>query len=475
MVQALIHSCRSITAQLVLPTNGSREMEATLKLDMPSLVFLEAEDCNWCIRTAAEIHGIERTIPIIAFSRYIDTPSLLELMRVGVREWVEVPANEEALRATIERIRTELHALGDKGRRPGDLVCFLPGKPGSGCSTVAAHAASLCARASAGPVALFDLDLTCGTLQFITEAAGGTSLLEAAQHAHQMDESLWTRLIARSGGIHLMHNGSPSLDASLDPHQLHCLLNYAANHYPVVIADLSGNHERFAIHALEQATQIYMVCSPDLTSLYLARRQLQLLKQLGVVDRLELIVNRAVFHGGLGKSAIEEILGRKPVAYFPNAYLPLQRALKDRSLVSEDAPFSRSVSELVLRIMKLQPPPPGEHPTAGGWLARTPFTHTLQALRAAIHSFRPPGSVVHTPAKVDLRSQTGRDDISGPLSKPAVVEAVCEPSMIGSRPPPGRESEPTADPPPGTATPPLPRRRQGKTAGASRRRKPPAE
>jgi hypothetical protein len=253
------------------------------------------------------------------------------------------------------------------------------------------------------------------------------------------------------------------------------LLSYAAHQYPVVIADLSGHHERFAIHALEQSAQIYMVCSPDLTSLYLARRQLNLMKQLGVVDRLELIVNRSSIHVGLGKSAIEEILERKPVAYFPNAYLPLQKALKERSLVSEDAAFSHAVSELALRILKLQPPDPSEHSTAGGWMARTKFTHTLQALKAAIHSFRPPGSILHPSAKVDLRSRTAQDDTSRPLSKTAVVEEVCEPSRIGSGPAPGFGCEPAANALPAKAIPPLPRRRQNKTPGAPRKKKPQAE
>ncbi|WP_321476119.1 hypothetical protein [uncultured Paludibaculum sp.] len=429
---------------------------------MPSLIFLEAEDCGWCILATAEIRRVERATPIIAFSRHIDTPGVLELMRAGVREWVQAPVDEGSLGATLERIRTELHELGDNGTQPSELVSFLPCKPGSGSSTVAAHVASLCAKTSGCPVALFDLDLTCGTQQFITEAEGGTSLLEAAQHAHRIDESLWSRFIAKRGKIHLMHSGFPSLDGPLDPHQLLRLLSYAVSQYPVVIADLSGHHETFAIHSLEQSTQIYMVCSPDLASLYLARRQLHFLKELGVADRLELIVNRATFHFGLGQTAIEEILERKPVAYFPNAYIPLQKALKERSLINEDTPFARAVSGLIPRVMKLKTPPPEKRPAANDWMARTKLTHTLQALKAAIHSFRPSDAALSAPANRVLATQAGRDNTSEQPSKQTAVTPACEPVPASQGLAIAAASEST-DVPAGPLSPPARRRQSQKT------------
>ncbi|MBE0659439.1 MAG: hypothetical protein IH602_17225 [Bryobacteraceae bacterium] len=471
LLRTLLHSCRSITPQLAMPRTENREIEEILKLQTPSCVFLEAEDLHWCIQAAAEIHRVERTMPIIAFSRYIDTPSVLGLMRAGVREWVQAPVDKAALHATVERIRAELHELGDKARRASEFVCFLPCKPGSGSSTVAAHAASLCAKAAGSPVALFDLDLTCGTLQFITEAVGGTSLFEAAQHAYRIDESLWGRFIATRGGIHLMHCTQRGPEATLDPHQLHRLLSYAVSKYPVVIADLSGSHESFAIHALEQSTQIYMVCSPDLTSLYLARRQLHFLKELGFLDRLELIVNRATFHVGLGKTAIEEILERKPVAYFPNAYLPLQKALKERALLSEEAPFSRSVSELVARIMNLQTPSPEARHPGGGWMARAKFTNTLQALKAAIYSLRPAGASMQNPAEGIRQSWAGYGDTSAQLSKPVVAKPGLEPVAVNPDPALMSVGQPAAGPQQESANRPAPRRRRTKGAAAPKKAK----
>ena len=473
LMRTLLHSCRSVTPQYVMPRTENRGIEEILRIQMPSLVFLEAEDLNWCIQAAAEIHRVERTLPIIAFSRYNDTPSVLDLMRAGVREWVQAPAENGDLHATIERMRAELHELGDKARRTSELVCFLPCKPGSGSSTVAAHAASLCAKAAGSPVALFDLDLTCGTLQFITEAEGGTSLFEAAQHAYRIDESLWSRFIARRGDVHLMHSTPRSLEAALDPHQLQRLLSYAVSKYPAVIADLSGSHESFAIHALEQSTQIYMVCSPDLTSLYLARRQMHFLKELGFLDRLELIVNRATFHVGLGKTAIEEIFERKPVAYFPNAYLPLQKALKERALLSEEAPFSRSVAELVPRILNLQTPFPETQQAGGGWMARTKFTHTLQALKAALYSFRPAGTGARNPAYSGQEIEAGCGDLSGQPSEQAAVKPVREPVPVNSDPTLVDASQPAAGPQQESANPPQPRRRRTKATSAPRKAKQP--
>jgi Flp pilus assembly CpaE family ATPase len=371
-------------------------------------------------------------------------------MRAGVREWIAAPADEGPLNATIERIRAELQDLGAAGVAPSELVAFLPCKPGAGCSTMATHLASLCAETSGRPVALFDLDLSCGALQFITEAQGGISMLEAAQHAHRIDESLWNQLIARRDGIHLMHAGCLSPSVQMDPAQLQPLLSFAASQYPTVIADLPGSHDTLSIHVAEQSTQVYMVCTPDLASLHLARRQLQFLKELGVMDRVELVVNRATCHFGLSGRAIEEILEKSPAIYVPNNYLPLQKALKERSLMSADSPYCRALSELVPRILGLPASPAARPASPGDWIVRHRLSHPLQALRAAIHSFRPAATVPPSageefgPAGFEQENPEGEQASSnaGATAREAVLpEAVATEVMASLAPPPAVTAE----------------------------------
>lgn len=378
----LLNVSSTLTA-LELPLNAERQaLELTLTLDAPTAVLLETSNLGQSLPVARWLREKDHNLQIVGFSSEIRTEDLLELMRAGIREWLPVPAGADSLLPLLDRIQAQAAAHPPASWNHGQLVCFLPTKPGSGASTVALHAAQQSARITGNRVLLLDLDLQCGSLGFATKAVGGLTIHEALLHAHQLDAALWAKLVARKGELDIIPAGASTESQHVDPAQVRRILGFAVGRYPLVMADLPGNIDGATHLILEQASRIFMVCTTDLASIHLARRKLEQCQSLGIYDKVEIVVNRATFHFGLSKRGLIEILGKEPLALLPSNFVPLQIALKDGNLLDDQTPLVQNLAPVVQSITGMAPPP------VVGKAAAFSVSHALRNLRSVLVSFR---------------------------------------------------------------------------------------
>ncbi len=215
------------------------------------------------------------------------------------------------------------------------------------------HAAHACAEAIGRSVALIDIDLNCGVQGFLAKTEEGVSVLDAAQYAERMDDALWDRIVATNGKVDLLRSGgnlNPGM--RVESPQLHRLLGYAERRYPITFIDHSGNWERYSVDTMERSSRIFQVCTTDLTSLHFARRNMDAFHEMGVRDRVQVILNRATYHSGLNARTVESILGSKPLICLPNAFATLQAATKEAKPVSADSAFGQEIQKLKREILK---------------------------------------------------------------------------------------------------------------------------
>lgn len=393
----LLRASPSLTA-LELPLASERQdLELNLTLEAPTAVFLETSHLERSLQVAHWIREIDHNLQTIGFSEHIGTEALLRLMRAGLREWLPVPSDVDSLIVALERIQTEAASRPPSSWTHGQLVSFMPAKPGSGTSTIALHAAQGCAGVLSSRVLLMDLDLQCGVLGFSSKAVGGLTINEALLHAQQLDAALWGRLTARSGDFDLLP-AAPAVDYQpLEPSQLRRVFGFALGRYPIVLADLPGGLDPGTLMTLEQSSRIFLVCTTDLSCIHLARRKLDLFAKLGVSEKVEVVVNRATFHFGLSEAGLVEILGRKPVSLIPNAFVPLQTALKDGLLMGTNTPFAQALAPVIDLVAGPEARrQPGRKPPR--MLPGLSVSGTLERLRKVVTSFRSNGTQAAPPS-----------------------------------------------------------------------------
>jgi pilus assembly protein CpaE len=200
-------------------------------------------------------------------------------MKAGVRQFLTVPLSIEALCDVTHRVSEELARTARTPERSGAIYSFLPAKPGAGTSTIALHAAAAVARKhEPGDSLLLDFDLNLGTIGFMLKLAQRFNVIDAAEKASQMDESLWADFVGQVDNLHVMQSGRLNPGAWLEPTQISYLLEYAQRTYPHIVLDHSGILEKYSVELLQRSERVFLVCESDPPSLYLARQKVEFLR-----------------------------------------------------------------------------------------------------------------------------------------------------------------------------------------------------
>ncbi|MGH9668295.1 MAG: hypothetical protein ACRD9L_28065, partial [Bryobacteraceae bacterium] len=80
------------------------DLKRMLLVTMPQIVFLGVTDMPAALAVAAEIEGLAPGMQIVAFGTHCRPEVLLELMRAGVREFLAVPLERQAVTGCMARV-----------------------------------------------------------------------------------------------------------------------------------------------------------------------------------------------------------------------------------------------------------------------------------------------------------------------------------------------------------------------------------
>jgi pilus assembly protein CpaE len=290
---------------------------------------------------------------VVAISAGADANVLIQLVRAGVKEFLTAPFQIPAVFESLARIEELVAKRPAAPPQMGNVYTFLPSKPGVGTSTVAVNAAVAMARLTKAPnrTLLLDMDLSSGIVGFLLKITNLHSILEAAENAHHLDEALWERLITKRSGLDVLHSGRLNPDYRINSQQVHTLTEFARRLYTSVCVDVSGNLERYSLEMMQESKQIFLVVTPEIPSLHLAREKLTFLQQLELHDRVSVLLNRSHRRAVIGTSQIEGLLGVPVYMAFPNDYQGVHRALQAGKAVEPDSDLGKQFATFAARTL----------------------------------------------------------------------------------------------------------------------------
>ncbi len=321
----------------------------------PRIFFISVASLEQALRVAKQIEAHAPGIQVMAFDSRCDQGTLLELMRAGIREFVSIPLTIHELPGALQRLNAALE------RRPPDipvtdlLYTFLPSKPGVGCSTVALNTSVALASLPDTKTLLADFDLNCGMAGFLLQLKGVGSIVDAAEHADRLDEVLWPRLVHSVGNLDLLPAGEARPGFRIEPGQIRYLLDFARRNYKVICADLSGLLERFSVELMQESKRIFMVCTPELPSLHLARQRLEFLRGIELEDRVSLLLNRAQKRSLIPPAEIEKMIGLPIMMELPNDYRGVHRAFMEARPVEASSELGKRFGDLARKLTAREP------------------------------------------------------------------------------------------------------------------------
>lgn len=329
---------------------AEQELPAMIRAHAPQVFFLDVSSLEKALGLAAAVASQAPGAQVLAVDGACDHRTLIELMRAGIREFVAVPEALRDLPDILHRVAGTLERTPAGIPVTDEVIAFLPAKPGVGCSTVALNTSAALANQPDTKVLLADFDLNCGIIDFLLRLDGGHSLVEAAEHAPHLDEELWPKLVSRAGNLDVLPAGPMKPGFRIEPPAMRYLLDFARRNYDVICADLSGLMERYSVELMQEAKRIFLVCTPELPALHLARQKLEYLRGLELEDRVAVLLNRSNKRAIVSSAEVEKLTGLPVAMELPNDYPGVHKALSDARPVNARSDLGRCYSELARRI-----------------------------------------------------------------------------------------------------------------------------
>lgn len=324
----------------------ANDLLRSIRACAPHLVFIDVESLAKALEISREIEKVAPGVQIMAISAVCNPQVLLELMRAGVREFASVPFDRQSFAESLVRLSEALQAKPIEMEATDSVFAFLPSKAGVGTSTIALNTSIALARIPNTSVLFSDFDLNSGMIRFMLKLDNRFCITDAVEHSAEMDESLWPQMVTNVESLDVLHAGKLQPDYRIDPTQVRHLIEFMRRNYKALCFDLSGNLEKYSIEIMHEAKRIFLVCTPEIPSLHLAREKYIYLKGLDLGSRVGVLLTRYQKRAVMTPEQIQDILGLPIQMTFCNDYQGVHRAMTAGRWMESSSEFYKQCAAL---------------------------------------------------------------------------------------------------------------------------------
>jgi pilus assembly protein CpaE len=287
---------------------NSAQLEQIRKATGGCIVFLDFSDPIRARAIAAELDNGFPMATTIAVHPAKRPQELIELMQLGIREILTLPIVASEVIRTFTRVGRKLRTPGASEHEGGNLYAFIPAKPGSGATTLAIHCAAAAARLSNERTLLIDLDFRLGMTSFLFKLHGNYSVLDAIASGGELETDLFDRMVCRRDLLDILGSAPVEFNGVNPELGTAQLVTSSLKSYQTVCVDLPGEMRDYEIDTLRRAKECFLVSTPDLGALHMAKRKSEMLRELGLQSKISVIMNRFEGRGTMALRDIEAIL-----------------------------------------------------------------------------------------------------------------------------------------------------------------------
>lgn len=254
------------------------------------------------------------------------------------------------LRALAERLGVE-RPIARERRDTGSLIAFISAQGGAGASMVALNTSIALSERMQGHTLLADYDFHCGSIAFNLNLEPQHTLADALRCDYENPE--WTNTTTRWKELDVLVG--PREPGDIRPKDLErapALFRAAGERYHCTVVDLPAPLLRSSAEVLELADQVYLVCTPEITSLHLAKRLLDRIRRLGRPgERVRLLVNRVGSWGSLETEQIHRVVGAEVDWALDNDYAAVRQAAWSGGPISPNSVLRAQIDQLADQII----------------------------------------------------------------------------------------------------------------------------
>lgn len=326
------------------PENGY-DVGRVISIFDPEIVLVQNTEADVTLKVSEKLRSHAPEVAVLALGGHVTPDVEQKFEAIGV-SCLNGAFSE---RQFIDAIQNVIHRVRQNSL--GHLFAFLPGKAGSGATTVAFNLGTSIAAGLGKKVFVLEADLHSGVMSTFLDTKPKIPLIDVLQKSDSLDYSSWLNSIVSSNSTDFLladRIKKAPLPSWMHYHQL---LQFASQRYDAMIVDLPEVVNEATEEIVQYADWTFVVCTPELASLKLAEQRLEELKAHGTLpDRLRVVVNR--WHkSDMKPEDVADLLGHPVSFVIKNDYRAMSRAMSSGRPLSPDSDLGRCFLEFGTKLM----------------------------------------------------------------------------------------------------------------------------
>ena len=273
----------------------------------------------------------------------IDRAVVAKAMRVGAKEYLGQPLDENEVKLALERcIKRRKDYRETLPAKFGQVVHVIGSKGGVGTTTIAVNlAVSLAETTDLVSVALVDMNTVFGEIPLFMDIEPEHHWGEVAKNIHRLDSSfLMNVLVKHDSGVYVLP--SPShLDSNkaATGDVITQFLGFMTKVFDFIVIDGGNPLDDPALSALQMADQVFLVCNQCLPGLANANKLIKSFQKIGYPEkaRIKVIVNRYMANSCISAKDAEEAIGHPVFWSVPDDCESTMAAINEGKVLSQIA------------------------------------------------------------------------------------------------------------------------------------------
>jgi len=340
----------------IIRSDPALRVEIFDKTRRPDLLIYElGDDTERDLQVLQSLMNSDALGEVFLTSDRTDSQLLLKAMRMGVKEFIIQPLNEQEVRQALAGFKVRggrsVHAVPAE---LGKIISIMGSKGGVGTTTVAVNlAVSLAETKAKQSIALVDLNAVVGEIPLFLAVRPSYHWGEIMQNIDRLDSAFLMNIMVRHGsGLYVLPspsklNGYPVAT----PDTMQRVLNVLRNMFDVVVIDGGQSMDSAYLKVIEMSDTLLIISILSLPCLHNTHNLLRSLKGLSILpqDRMRVVINRYLKRSDVSIPEAEQSIKQEIFWSIPNDYKVTMSAInqgKPLSQVVRKAPVTRSISEM---------------------------------------------------------------------------------------------------------------------------------
>jgi pilus assembly protein CpaE len=314
----------------------------------PEIVFLNIESETIADMIANQLEEEFPKVRRVALHSTQDAAIFRRVLNLRMSQLLTAPFEKTDVNDALAQISKDLEIRPATINTTDRVFAFLPAKAGVGASTIAANATWAFGQTENQRVLLAEFDTCSGVMNFVFNVEHDHSLRDALSRSNKLDGDTWRGVVKSVGNIDLLLSGAPCVAEGFARLQVSQLIEFARRNYDTIAMDLPDTLDEATLTALRDSNRIFLVTTPELPALRLARLKVLLLQKLELLDKTSLVINRFGAFSEVKLEDIEKVVGLKVLTTFPSDYADVTKAVREGRPAPKLAPSVRQFANLAM-------------------------------------------------------------------------------------------------------------------------------